>query len=44
MMVMMEHFRKWIELLALLQNFAELATTVFLDRVLARAPAVVLMD
>ena len=46
MLVMVEHFSKWIELVALPQNSAQLAATAFLDRVLARfgAPAEVLMD
>ena len=39
--VMVEHFNKWIELMALLQNSSKLAMAPFLDRVLARfgAPA-----
>ena len=43
---MVEHFSKWIELVALLQNSSELAATAFLDRVLARfgALAEVLTD
>ena len=45
-LVMVEHFSKWIELVALPQNSAELAAAAFLDRVLARfgAPAEVLTD
>jgi hypothetical protein len=45
-LVMVEHFSKWIELVALSQNSAELAVAAFLDRVLARfgAPAEVLTD
>jgi hypothetical protein len=45
-LVMMEHFNKWIELVALLQNSAELAAVAFLDRVLAHfgAPTEVLTD
>jgi hypothetical protein len=45
-LVMVEHFSKWIELVALLQNSSELAAMAFLDRVLARfgAPAEVLTD
>ena len=35
-LVMVEHFGKWIELVALPQNRAELAAAVFLDRMLAR--------
>ena len=34
-LVMVEHFSKWIELVALPQNSSELAATAFLDRVLA---------
>jgi hypothetical protein len=34
-LVMVEHFSKWIEFVAIPQNFAELAATIFLDRVLA---------
>ena len=43
---MVEHFSKWIELVALPQNSSELATAAFLDRVLARfgALAEVLTD
>ena len=43
-MVMVEHFSKLIELVILPQNSAKLATTAFLDRILARfgAPAEVL--
>ena len=46
MLVMVEHFSKWIELVALPQNSAKLATTSFLDRVLARfrVPVEVLTD
>ena len=45
-LVMVEHFSKWIELVALSQNSSEMAATAFLDRVLARfgAPAEVLTD
>ena len=45
-LVMVEHFSKWIELVALPQNSSELAATAFLDGVLARfgAPAKVLTD
>jgi hypothetical protein len=45
-LVMVEHFSKWIEFVALRQNSAELAATAFLDCVLARfgAPAEVLTD
>ena len=45
-LVMVEHFSKWIELVALSQNSLELATAAFLDRVLARfgAPIEVLTD
>ena len=45
-LVMVEHFSKWIELVALPQNSSELAATAFLDRVLARigAPTEVLID
>lgn len=45
-LVMVEHFSKWIELVALPQNSSELAAMAFLDRVLARfgAPAEVLTD
>ena len=45
-LVMVEYFSKWIELVVLSQNFAELAAAAFLDRVLARfgAPAEVLTD
>ena len=45
-LLMVEHFSKWLELVALSQNFAELAATAFFDRVLARlgAPAKLLMD
>ena len=35
-LVMVEHFSKWIELVALPPNSAELAATTFLDHVLAR--------
>lgn len=38
-LVMVEHFSKWIELVALPQNFVELAAAAFLDRVLARFEA-----
>jgi transposase-like protein len=43
---MVEHFSKWIELVALPQNSVELAAAAFLDRVLAHfgAPAEVLTD
>jgi hypothetical protein len=43
---MIEHFSKWIELVALPDKFSEEATYSFLDRVLSRfgAPAEVLMD
>jgi hypothetical protein len=45
-LVMMEHFSKWIEFVALPLNSAELVTTAFLDRVLAHfgTLADVLMD
>ena len=45
-LVMVEHFSKWIELVALLQNSSELAAAAFLDRVQARfgAPTKVLTD
>jgi transposase-like protein len=45
-LVIVEHFSKWIELVALPQNSANLAAAAFLDRVLARfgAPAEVLTD
>ncbi len=45
-LVMVEHFNKWIELVALPQNSSKLAAMAFLDRVLARfeAPAEVLTD
>ena len=45
-LVMVEHFSKWTKLIALPQNSVELATTVFLDCVLAHfgAPAEVLTD
>ena len=45
-LVMVEHFSKWIELVALFQNSAELAPVASLDRVLARfgASAEVLTD
>ena len=45
-LVIVEHFSKWIELVALPQNSSELAAIAFLDRVLARfgAPAEVLTD
>jgi transposase InsO family protein len=45
-LVMVEHFSKWIELVALPQNSSELAAAAFLDRVLARfgAPTEVLTD
>ena len=36
MLVMVEYFSKWIELVALPQNSAELAAATFLDRMLAR--------
>ena len=40
-LVVVEHFSKWIELVALPQNSSEFAAATFLDRVLARfgAPA-----
>jgi hypothetical protein len=40
-LVMIEHFSKWIELVALPDKFSEEATYSFLDRVLSRfgAPA-----
>ena len=40
-LVMLEHFSKWIKLVALSQNSAKLAAAAFLDSVLARfrAPA-----
>ena len=46
LLVMVEHFSKWIELVALPQNSSELAAAAFLDRVLARfgAPGEVLTD
>jgi len=45
-LVMVEHFSKWIEFVALPQNSSELAAMAFLDRVLAHfgAPIKVLMD
>jgi hypothetical protein len=45
-LVMIEHFSKWIELVALPDKFSEGATFSFLDRVLSRfgAPAEVLTD
>ena len=45
-LVMVEHFSKWIELVALPQNSSESAVVAFLDRVLARfgASAEVLTD
>ena len=45
-LAMVEHFSKWIELVALTQKFVELAATSFLNRVLARfgASAEVLTD
>ena len=45
-LVMVEHFSKWIELVALSQNSSELAAAAFLDRVLVRfgAPTKVLTD
>ena len=45
-LVMVEHFSKWIEFVALPQNFTELAATTFLDHVLVRfgAPAEILTD
>jgi transposase-like protein len=45
-LVMVEHFSKWIEFVALPQNFAKLAAAAFLNRVLAcfGAPAKVLTD
>jgi hypothetical protein len=44
--MMVEHFSKWIELVALPQNSSKLAAMAFFDRVLARfgAPAEVLTD
>ena len=46
MLVMVEHFSKWVELVALLQNSAKLAAVAFLERILARfgALAEVLTD
>ena len=46
MLVMVDHFSKWIEFDALSQNSAELAVVAFLDRVLASfgAPVKVLMN
>ena len=46
MLVMVEHFSKWIEHVALSQNSVELAAITFLDRVLAcfGAPAKVLTN
>ena len=46
MLVMEKHFSKWIELVALPQNSAELAAATFLDSVLARfeAPTKILTD
>ena len=43
-LMMVENFNKWIELVALPQNFSELAAMAILDRVLARfgAPSEVL--
>jgi hypothetical protein len=35
-LVMVEHFNEWIELVALPQNSSELVAMAFLDRVLAR--------
>jgi hypothetical protein len=45
-LVMIEHFSKWIELVALPDKFSEGAAYSFLDRVLSRfgAPAEVLTD
>ena len=45
-LVMVEHFSKWIEFVDLPQNSTELAVATFLDHVLARfgAPAEVLTD
>jgi hypothetical protein len=45
-LVMIEHFSKWIELVALLDKFNEGAAYSFLDHVLSRfgAPAEVLTD
>jgi hypothetical protein len=45
-LVMVEQFSKWIELVALPQNSSELAAMAFFDRVLARfgVPAEVLTD
>lgn len=46
MFVMIKHFNKWIEFVALLQNSLDLKTMVFLDYVLAhfRRHVEVLMD
>ena len=45
-LMMVEHLSKWIELVALFQNFAKLAATSFLDRVFTQfgALAKVLTD
>lgn len=45
-LVMVEHFSKWIELVALPQNLSEFAAMEFLDQILARfgAPAEVLTN
>jgi hypothetical protein len=45
-LVMIEHFSKWIELVALPGKFSEGAAYLFLDRVLSRfgTPAEVLTD
>jgi hypothetical protein len=40
-LVMIEHFSKWIELVALLDKFSEGATYSFLDCVLSRFGALV---
>ena len=46
MLVRVEHYSKWIELVNLPQNIVELATTTFLDRVLPHfgAPTEALTD
>ena len=43
---MVEHFNKWIDFIALLQNPTELAATTYLDHMLPHfgAPAKVLTD
>ena len=45
-LVMVEHFNKWIDFIALLQNPTELAATTYLDHMLPHfgAPAKVLTD